>query len=123
MENKASSSNSHLANKEADENKNLSVDSRIGHGIDAANDKGTEVKGVIGQLGDTLSHAYHYVAEKVCVLFEEAATAESYNEHTEQAQNPDNALAERAGAGSSAVGDTIGENAHKAKADAHKDAL
>ncbi|CAF4145689.1 unnamed protein product [Rotaria socialis] len=119
MENKASSSNSHLANKEADENKNLSVDSRIGHGIDAANDKGTEVKGVIGQLGDTLSHAYHYVAEKVC----EAATAESYNEHTEQAQNPDNALAERAGAGSSAVGDTIGENAHKAKADAHKDAL
>ncbi|CAF3259733.1 unnamed protein product [Rotaria socialis] len=92
MENKASSSNSHLANKEADENKNLSVDSRIGHGIDAANDK-------------------------------EAATAESYNEHTEQAQNPDNALAERAGAGSSAVGDTIGENAHKAKADAHKDAL
>ncbi len=27
--------------------------------------EGAEEKGVIGQIGDTLSNAYHYVAEKV----------------------------------------------------------
>ncbi|CAF4002862.1 unnamed protein product, partial [Rotaria magnacalcarata] len=52
-----------------------------------------------------------------------AVIAESYKEHTEQAQNPDNALTERVGAGFSIVGDKIGENAHKVKADAHKDAF
>ncbi|CAF2006719.1 unnamed protein product, partial [Rotaria magnacalcarata] len=81
--------------------------------------EGAEVKGVIGQLSDTLSHSYHNVAEKVS----KAVIAESYKEHTEQAQNPDNALTERVGAGFSIVGDKIGENAHKVKADAHKDAL
>ncbi|CAF5074021.1 unnamed protein product [Rotaria sp. Silwood1] len=75
-----SSGASYQANKEAAKNDNLSAGSRISHGVDAVKDKidekgheankeihkeAAQEKGVIGQIGDTISHAYNYVAEKV----------------------------------------------------------
>ncbi|CAF4190845.1 unnamed protein product [Rotaria sp. Silwood2] len=133
-----SSGASYEANKEAAKNDNLSASSRISHGVDAVKDKefnvvdekhheankevykeNAEEKGVIGQIGDTLSHAYHYVAEKVS----EVTSGASYEANKETVKDSDNTIGERAGAGFSAVGDKIEEKSHKAKAEAHKEAL
>jgi hypothetical protein len=81
--------------------------------------EGAQEKGVIGQIGDTLSNAYHYVAEKVS----EATSGASYEANKEKVKDSDNTVGERVGAGFSAVGDKIEEKAHKGKAEAHKEAL
>ncbi|CAF4647730.1 unnamed protein product, partial [Rotaria sp. Silwood1] len=76
-------------------------------------------KGVIGQIGDTISHAYNYVAEKVS----EVTSGASYEANKEKVKDSDNTVGERVGAGFSAVGDKIEEKSHEAKAKAHKEAL
>ena len=91
---------------------------------------------MIGQIGDTISNAYNYVAEKVhgtlttkffidifVFYFSEATSATSYEANKEKVKDSDNTVGERVGAGFSAVGDKIEEKAHKAKAEAHKEAL
>ena len=106
-----------------------------------AHKEAAEEKGVIGQIGDTISNAYNYVAEKVhgkwtritplsdrmrtipSSIFVEATSATSYEAHKQQVKDSDNTIGERVGAGFSAVGDKIEEKAHKAKAEAHKEAL
>jgi len=125
---------SYEANKQAAKNDNLSASSRISHGVDAAKDKMeekgheakkeghkecAEEKGVIGQIGDTLSNAYHYVTEKVS----EVTSGASYEANKEKVKDSDNTVGDRVGAGFSAVGDKIEEKSHKAKAAAHKEAL
>ncbi|CAF0794470.1 unnamed protein product [Rotaria sordida] len=129
-----SSGASYEANKEAAKNDNLSASSRISHGVNAVGDKIdeksheakkeghkeiAEEKGVIGQIGDTISNAYHYVAEKVS----EVTSGASYEANKEKVKDSDNTVGERVGAGFSAVGDKIEEKAHKAKAEAHKESL
>jgi hypothetical protein len=56
-------------------------------------------------------------------ILAEATSATAYEGHKEQVKNSDNTVGERVGAGFSAVGDKIEEKAHKAKAEAHKEAL
>ena len=51
------------------------------------------------------------------------ASSASYEGHKEQVKDSNNTVGERVGAGFSAVGDKIEEKAHKAKAEAHKEAL
>ncbi len=53
----------------------------------------------------------------------EATSASSYEADKETVKNSDNTIGERVGAGFSAVGDKIEEKSHKAKAEAHKEAL
>jgi len=125
---------SYEANKEAAKNENLSAKTRVTHGADAVKDKideksheakkeaykeGAEEKGVIGQICDTLSHAYNYVAEKVS----EVTSGASYEANKEKAKDSDNPVGQRIGAGVSAVGDKIEEKSHKAQAAAHKEAM
>jgi len=81
--------------------------------------EGAQEKGVIGQIGDTISNAYNFVAEKVS----EATSGASYEANKEKVKDSDNTLGERVGAGFSAVGDKVEEKSHKAKAEAHKEAL
>ena len=57
------------------------------------------------------------------LCFVEATSAASYEGHKEQVKDSNNTVGERVGAGFSAVGDKIEEKAHKAKAEAHKEAL
>lgn len=45
------------------------VDQKSHEGKKEAYKEGAQEKGVIGQIGDTLSHAYNYVAEKVSGLY------------------------------------------------------
>jgi len=128
------SGSSYEAHKEAAKNDNLSASSRVSHGIDACKDKVEEKgheakkeghkecaqeKGVIGQIGDTISNAYNYVAEKVS----EVTSGASYEANKEKVKDSDNTVGERVGAGFSAVGDKIEEKSHKAKAAAHKESL
>jgi len=125
---------SYEANKEAAKNDNLSAGTRVSHGVDAVKDKvdeksheakkeaykeGAQEKGVIGQIGDTLSNAYNFVAEKVSAV----TSGASYEANKETVKDSDNTVGERVGAGFSAVGDKIEEKSHKAKAEAHKQAL
>ncbi|CAF0758100.1 unnamed protein product [Adineta steineri] len=125
---------SYEANKEAAKNDNLSAGSRIGHGVDAVKDKveqkgheakkeghkeAAEERGVIGSIGDTISNAYNFVAEKVS----EVTSGASYEANKEKVKDSDNTVGERIGAGFSAVGDKIEEKSHKAKAEAHKESL
>jgi len=84
-----------------------------------AHKEAAEERGVIGQIGDTLSNTYNYVAEKI----HEATSAGSYEANKEKVKDSDNTVGERVGAGFSAVGDKIEQKAHKAKAEAHKEAL
>jgi len=60
---------------------------------------------------------------KILILFLEATSAASYEGNKEKVKDSDNTLGERVGAGFSAVGDKLEEKAHKAKAEAHKEAL
>jgi hypothetical protein len=53
----------------------------------------------------------------------EATSATSYEANKEKVKDSDNTLGDRVGAGFSAVGDKIEEKGHKAKAEAHKEAL
>jgi hypothetical protein len=57
------------------------------------------------------------------LLILEATSATSYEGHKQEVKDSDNTLGERVGAGFSAVGDKIEEKSHKAKAEAHKEAL
>ncbi len=47
----------------------------------------------------------------------------SYDANKEKVKDSDNTIGDRVGAGVSAVGDKIEEKSHKAKAEAHKEAL
>ena len=53
----------------------------------------------------------------------EATSGTSYEANKAKVKDSDNTVGERVGAGFSAVGDKIEEKAHKAKAEAHKQAL
>ena len=53
----------------------------------------------------------------------EVTSGASYETNKEKVKDSDNTVGERVGAGFSAVGDKIEEKAHKAKAEAHKEAL
>jgi hypothetical protein len=57
------------------------------------------------------------------LLILEATSATSYEAHKQEVKDSDNTLGERVGAGFSAVGDKLEEKSHKAKAEAHKEAL
>ncbi len=115
------------------------VDEKGHEGKKEAYKEGAQEKGVIGQIGDTISNAYNYVAEKVsgsyhyfykkqnfhssCFSFVEVTSGASYEANKEKVKDSDNTLGERVGAGFSAVGDKVEEKSHKAKAAAHKEAL
>ncbi len=53
----------------------------------------------------------------------EVTSGASYEANKEKVKDSDNTVGERVGAGFNAVGDKIEEKAHKAKAEAHKEAL
>jgi hypothetical protein len=55
--------------------------------------------------------------------FVETTSGASYEANKEKVKDSDNTVGERVGAGFSAVGDKIEEKTHKAKAEAHKQAL
>lgn len=94
-------------------------------------------KGVLGQIGDTIANAYHYVSEKVSgqlllweekrkklfVRFSEVTSGASYEANKEKAKDSDHNIGERIGAGFSAVGDKVEEKTHGTKAEAYKQSI
>ncbi|CAF3405968.1 unnamed protein product [Rotaria sp. Silwood1] len=78
-----------------------------------------EERGVISHIGDTISNAYHYVAEKV----HEATSVVSFETNKEKVKDSDNTVGERVEAACSAIGDKTEEKVHQAKAEAHKEAI
>lgn len=56
-------------------------------------------------------------------FFVEVTSGASYEANKEKVKDSDNTVGQRVGAGFSAVGDKIEEKSHKAKAEAHKEAL
>ncbi|CAF0962999.1 unnamed protein product [Rotaria sordida] len=129
------SGTSHETNKEAAKTNIPLTGRRIDRGIDIVTDKAMmslleeknnetkketdEERGVIDHIGDTISNAYHYVAEKV----HEAASVVSFETNKEKAKDSDNTVGERVGAGCSAVANKTEEKVHQAKAEGHKGAI
>ncbi|CAF2412095.1 unnamed protein product [Rotaria sp. Silwood2] len=123
------------ANKEAATTNNYSTGNHTDRTVDIVTDKNimpfleeknneakkeaTEERGVIGHIGDTLSNAYHYVAEKV----HEATSVVSFENNKEKVKDSDNTVGERVTAACSAVGDKTEEKVHQAQAEAHKEAM
>lgn len=92
----------------------------------------TEQRGVIGHIGDTISNAYNFVAEKVqgpCLkigfsylihlklLILEAANVVSFDPNKDKVKNPDNTINERGSTGFATAGDKIEEKSHHARAE------
>ncbi|CAF0890163.1 unnamed protein product [Rotaria sp. Silwood1] len=107
---------SHEANKEATKTNNLSI---VEDKSNETKKESAEERGVISHIGDTISNAYHYVAEKV----HEATSVVSFETNKEKVKDSDNTVGERVEAACSAIGDKTEEKVHQAKAEAHKEAI
>ncbi|CAF0787391.1 unnamed protein product [Rotaria sordida] len=110
------SGTSHETNKEAAK---TNIPSTVEEKNNETKKETDEERGVIDHIGDTISNAYHYVAEKV----HEAASVVSFETNKEKAKDSDNTVGERVGAGCSAVANKTEEKVHQAKAEGHKGAI